>query len=150
MKYTPSLPHAYRTGFGRLVSLLMGTLLLMQVVASCAKAADGTPTPTQPLTFVISWDDPKHANLKVIGGYTTEQGVLIVHTKDDTFVAVSSACTFDKTQLIYRLASNQFYCPNDGSNFDVMGAVVKGPATKPLTLHTVVANKSIGQFTITI
>lgn len=137
-----------RAGFVRLASIGIGAFLLMQVVSSCAEAAN-TP-PAQPLTLVISWDDPKHANLKVIGGYTVQRGVLVVHTKDDTYVAVSSACTFDNTQLSYRLSSNQFYCGSDGSNFDLKGIPVKGPATKPLIVHPLVINKGIGQFTITL
>lgn len=139
-----------RHQFFRFLSLSIGAFWLMQAVGSCAQAADTTPAPVQKLTFVISWDDPKHANLKVKGGYTVQQGVLIAHTKNDEYVAVSSSCTFDNTQLVYKLGSDQFYCGKDGSNFDLKGNRVNGPAVKSLIVHAVVANKTIGQFTITL
>ena len=146
---TVSRPRS-RPAFYRLMGIGIGAFLLMQIVGSCAEAANTDNPPAQPLTFVISWDDPKHANLKVIGGYTVQRGVLVVHTKDDSYVAVSSACTFDNTQLSYRLSSNQFYCGSDGSNYDLKGIPVKGPATKPLIVHPLLINKGIGQFTITL
>lgn len=131
----------------RFASLLTG-LLLQSCLTGCAKAADTTPQPT--ISFNISWNDPQHANLKTTGGYTEAQGVLIAHVKDGSFVAVSIACTFEGTKLVYRLSSNQFYCATDGSTFDLQGKPVGGPATKPLTLYTVISSKSTaGLFTIT-
>lgn len=139
-----------RNGFLRRVGAGLGAFWLMPVVGSCAGADDALPATNQKLTFIISWNDPKHANLKVKGGYTIEQGVLIAHTKNDEFVAVSSVCTFDNTQLVYKLSSDQFYCGKDGSNYDLRGIPVNGAAVKPLTIHPVVANKTIGQFTVTL
>ncbi len=132
----------------RFASLFIGILLLLPGLTGCAKAADTPPVPT--LSFTISWDDPKHANLKTAGGYTVEQGVLIAHVKDGSYIAVSANCTFEGTKLAYRLSSDQIYCATDGSAFDIHGKPVNGPATKPLTVYTIVSSKSTaGLFTIT-
>lgn len=132
----------------RFASLFIGFLLLLTGLTGCAQAADAPPVPT--LSFTISWDDPKHANLKTAGGYTVEQGVLIAHVKDGSYIAVSANCTFEGTKLAYRLSSDQIYCATDGSTFDVQGKPVNGPATKPLTVYTIVSSKStVGLFTIT-
>ncbi len=137
-----------RAAWLRHLSPFIGLVLLLPGLISCARAADTQPVPT--ISFTISWNDPKHANLKVAGGYTIAQNILIAHTKDGGYVAVSAACTFEGTKLAYRLSSNQFYCATDGSTYDLQGKPINGPATKPLTVYNILSSKSTdGLFTIT-
>ena len=148
MQNTRITAQPYRRVGHRFGSLFVGFILLLTGLTGCAQAADAPPVPT--LSFTISWDDPKHANLKTIGGYTVEQGVLIAHVKAGGYVAVSANCTFEGTKLAYRLSSDQIYCATDGSTFDIQGKATNGPATKPLTVYTIVSSKStVGLFTIT-
>lgn len=142
-------PVMNRSEFFRLVGTGIGAILLTRCISSCATGSDPNPAPAQKISFTLNWDDPKHANLKVKGGYTIEQGIIIAHTKDDQYVAVSAICTHQSAQLTYQLSGNQFYCPNHGSDFDLTGKPTNGPATQPLTRYTLNVDTTTGNFTVT-
>ncbi len=73
--------------------------------------------------------------LAAIGGAALVQSslgsVLVTHTAQDTFVAVSSRCTHQAC-TITRFASATYICPCHGSQFSTSGRVVSGPATGQL------------------
>lgn len=125
---------------------LVATLLVRSLVG-CGSQSNNDPLPTDPqrLDFVVRLDDNANQNLQAKGGYATVNNVLIAHTEDNQFVAVSSRCTYkDGTKLVYKAAENQFYCPLDLSRFSLSGKVIAGPATLPLTVYSTESNMSAG------
>lgn len=133
-----TLPTLDRHQFFRLVGTGLVILLLSRFVAGCS--GDNTPpTPDgqQAVDFVVRLDDKANENLTIKGGYVIINNIIIAQTKAGQYVALSSQCTQDKTQLVYKPVENQFYCPKDLSRFDITGKVVAGPATKALTLYAV-------------
>jgi cytochrome b6-f complex iron-sulfur subunit len=58
--------------------------------------------------------------------------LLVAHTGQDTFVAVSSQCTHQAC-TITQFASQTYICPCHGSQFTTSGQVTSGPASRPLT-----------------
>jgi cytochrome b6-f complex iron-sulfur subunit len=71
--------------------------------------------------------------------------LLVAHTAQDTFLAVSARCTHEGC-TITRYASQTYICPCHGSQFSTSGRVLSGPATGQLT--SFVAELSGGQLTI--
>jgi len=63
-----------------------------------------------------------------------DQGSLLIHLPNNNFVAYEKACTHEQVPVYYNPATKQLVCPAHGAIFDPAngGAVVQGPATKPL------------------
>jgi Rieske Fe-S protein len=79
--------------------------------------------------------------LKPVGGTyhltvdDLEREILVVHTAKDKFVAVDIKCTHRACDLNYESSLKRFVCPCHGAEFDLIGGVVKGPATKSLSYY---------------
>ena len=56
---------------------------------------------------------------------------LVTRTNQDTFVALAAQCTH-YICTVKNFSGSVYVCPCHGSQFDVTGQVVHGPATKPL------------------
>ena len=56
---------------------------------------------------------------------------LVARTGQDTFAALSATCTHEAC-TITGFAGQRYVCPCHGSNFDLSGAVLMGPASRAL------------------
>ena len=56
---------------------------------------------------------------------------LVTRTNQDTFVALTAQCTH-YICTVKNFSGSVYVCPCHGSQFDVTGQVVHGPATRPL------------------
>ena len=66
------------------------------------------------------------------------QPILIVHTGNDRFHAVSGRCThMDDCLLEWRQEQRKIVCPCHGCVYDVYGNVVQGPPSVPLPTFAV-------------
>jgi cytochrome b6-f complex iron-sulfur subunit len=106
------------------------TVMCAQCLTGC-KQEDPISAPTN-VDFIMDLANPAYAILKTAGGYVYNAGVVVAHTANDTYVAVSQACTHAGANVVYDLNSNSFYCPSHGSVFALSGAVTRGPAGSPL------------------
>jgi cytochrome b6-f complex iron-sulfur subunit len=62
---------------------------------------------------------------------TASAQLLVAHTGNDTYVALTAICTHEGCTVTE--FQNQFYtCPCHGSRFTTSGAVANGPANQPL------------------
>jgi cytochrome b6-f complex iron-sulfur subunit len=73
--------------------------------------------------------------LAAVGGAALVQSaagnVLVSHTAQDTFAAVTAVCTHEAC-TVTGISGSTFVCPCHGSQFSATGGVVKGPAASPL------------------
>lgn len=89
----------------------------------------------------IPIDLTDNPDLRPVGGtYNLEfddldRNILVVHAKPELFTAVDIKCTHRACEVNYDAAHTKFYCPCHGSEFDLYGHVLKGPATKPLNYY---------------
>ncbi len=80
--------------------------------------------------------------LKPIGGTfhlsveDLEREILVVHTGPGKYVAVDIKCTHRACDLNYEGKEKKFVCPCHGSEFDLTGRVMKGPAEAPINFYT--------------
>jgi Rieske Fe-S protein len=73
--------------------------------------------------------------------------LLVVHTGQDTFVALTAICTHEQC-TVSTFQDQTFECPCHGSRYNTSGSVVRGPATRSLTRFT--TNFTNGRLTITL
>lgn len=141
-----TLPTLSRHEFFRLVGTGVGAILLSQCAMGCGRESADDPAPgaARKIDFTVNLNDKVYENLRVKGGYVVVSDVIVAQTKDGNFVAVSANCTHAGTQLTYKSADNQFYCPLHLSRFDTTGKVLVGPATQSLKQYTVVPNLGTG------
>jgi cytochrome b6-f complex iron-sulfur subunit len=95
--------------------------------AKCMKAEEAG-------TRAISLDQVK--KLQTIGGSVLLKvegsPVLFVRESEEKIRGVDPTCTHRKCTVEYNKKRNIFLCPCHGSQYDLEGKVLKGPAPKPL------------------
>ena len=122
------------------VGLGAASLLFINCLGGCSKSADApnsTPTPAPPtnVDFTIDLSASTSSSLNTAGGFIYMNNIIIAKTTSGTFLAVSQACTHEGTTITYQSAGDRFFCPNHGSTFSNTGAVLNGPASRPLTQY---------------
>ncbi|MGW1351023.1 Rieske (2Fe-2S) protein [Streptomyces sp. NPDC002409] len=134
------------TGSGRrTVVMAFGAAPLAAVLAACGgreesggsdvvKPSDGgTGSRTDGGTVLARTADIPENGGKVFA----DRGVVVTRPKADEFKAFSSKCTHQGCTLS-RVSGGTIDCPCHGSRFDAAsGAVVHGPATKPLPVKKI-------------
>jgi Rieske Fe-S protein len=80
-------------------------------------------------------------DLKPVGGTyhltvdDMEREILVVHTKPNEYIAVDIKCKHRGCDINYEAADKKFVCPCHGSEYDLTGANLKGPAKEPLNYY---------------
>jgi cytochrome b6-f complex iron-sulfur subunit len=88
-----------------------------------------------PLTIDIT--SGEFAALASAGGYAVKNGIIIINTGGDAFVALSAICTHQGCVVGYNSSAGNIQCGCHGSVFSTGGAVLNGPASTPLAKYTV-------------
>jgi Rieske Fe-S protein len=80
--------------------------------------------------------------LATAGGWALviEAKVLIVNLGNNTFSALTSVCTHSQCDRNWTFGSNVFTCTCHGSRFNTEGAVLTGPANRPLRSYATSLN----------
>jgi cytochrome b6-f complex iron-sulfur subunit len=78
----------------------------------------------------------KAEKLKTVGGSATlmikDNPILFVRDTATSIRAVNPVCSHQKCTVAYNPNKKLIECPCHGSTFDLIGKVLKGPATTPL------------------
>ena len=118
-------------------AIVAGTALdLSNVKSIVARSRQGT---NEVREVPINLED--NPDLKPVGGTyhltvdDLEREILVVHTKADQYIAVDVKCTHRGCDLNYEADAKKFTCPCHGSEYDLTGAVIKGPSTKNLNYY---------------
>jgi cytochrome b6-f complex iron-sulfur subunit len=86
------------------------------------------------IDFTIDLTNAEYSKLKTTGEFNYVANIIIVNT-GGTYVALSKVCTHEGSTIAYRSATNDFKCPNHGSEFNLDGSVKLSPASKSLTVY---------------
>lgn len=73
-----------------------------------------------------------------------DKDILIVRTDIETYIAVNITCTHKACQVGYKQEMDKpayFECPCHGSKYDLTGAVLNGPAKRPLGAYQTVVKE---------
>ncbi len=124
-----------RRQFFYLSGLGSTTILAGNLLAACSKAEDedtntGTPGGNK---LILDLTDPAYSGLKTVGNSLIKNNILIIHTVNDTYQALSKICTHQGCTVGFN--GTEIVCPCHGSKFTTAGAVIQGPATLALTKY---------------
>jgi cytochrome b6-f complex iron-sulfur subunit len=70
-------------------------------------------------------------------GYLESKGMTVLINPDhpNKLVAVNPKCTHNGCDVKWSAGEKKYECPCHGASFDANGAVLKGPATRPLATY---------------
>lgn len=122
-------------------ALIGGSLLFLAPAAfnSCSKTID--PVPGNPSGgTVIDLTSPAFDALKTVGGYAYSGNMIIIHSSTTIYIALSKICTHEGCTVAFNSSANKLMCPCHGATFNTGGTVLQGPASRPLSLYTVIVN----------
>jgi len=120
-----------RQEFFKLVGVSVGAVVLQHCLSGCSNSKEN-PQPAPPTGTTVNVNATDFTVLRNKGGVVYKNGIIIARTQQDTFLAVSQACTHQGTPVNFESTNNTFVCPNHGSIFSSLGAVQQGPASIPL------------------
>jgi len=86
------------------------------------------------INFTVDLTSENYKKLKTEGEFSIIGDIIVVAAPNNRFVALSKACTHQGTTVQFRKASNDIWCSNHGSEFNLDGTVKKSPAASPLTV----------------
>ena len=149
MKASTTTDQMKRGEFLRSLGLSSAALMsfyCMGTLTSCSSGDDPAPaTPTTPggttnpgtgkVDFTLDLTNASFSKLKTDGQFVYQDSIIVARVKGGTYVALAKACTHQGTDVQYRLADDDFWCSNHGSEFKTSGVVEKGPATQSLKVY---------------
>lgn len=145
-----------RKEFLSLVGVSVGAVILQGCLSGCSKTTDPTPATTTgtggttavtgitgnnslvkgTIDFTLDLNDTTNVDLKNNGNALLSGDIIVARTKDGAFIALAKACTHEGTTVNFQSSNNRFNCANHGSNFDLTGKVINGPAASALKQYT--------------
>ncbi|HRH59028.1 MAG TPA: Rieske (2Fe-2S) protein [Chitinophagaceae bacterium] len=118
------------------------------IAAACSKSS-GTPSGGNRGGGTLITADLSSEILS-IGSAKSGRGAILIRTGSGNtasdFTALSLTCTHQGCTINYDQSTEEFKCPCHGSEFDINGNVLQGPASSPLTKFKI----SISGNTITV
>jgi cytochrome b6-f complex iron-sulfur subunit len=117
-------------------------------VEGCGDGQIGGPgiAPSSGTTVVTLASTPALANVGTVVSISPDRA--LVRTGATTFAAFSMICTHEGCLTEINTQRNRFECPCHQSIFSNAGAVVQGPADRPLETLTAAFNATAGTVTV--
>ncbi|MFT5884956.1 MAG: cytochrome b6-f complex iron-sulfur subunit [Arcticibacterium sp.] len=127
----------------------------MGAISACSKEDDPAPINEPPeddpvansgitglasgnnIKFTVDLTNATFSKLKADGEFAYAGDVIIANIGNEVFVALAKNCTHQGTVISFRKDSNDFRCPNHGSEFASNGSVTMAPASNALKAYTV-------------
>ncbi|MFT7250111.1 MAG: cytochrome b6-f complex iron-sulfur subunit [Arcticibacterium sp.] len=89
------------------------------------------------IKFTVDLTNGDFSKLKTDGEFAYAGDIIIANIGNGAFLALAKSCTHQGTTVIFRKESNDFMCPNHGSEFASDGSVTQAPASSGLKSYTV-------------
>lgn len=113
------------------------------LVPACLGGLQGCKKASDPPTDVNFSLDVSSGDLSQNGGFVIQDGVLVARSVYGTYIAVAAGCTHEGVELQYKADKNVFHCSRHGSEFDMTGNNIHGPAKKDLMEYNTELNGNI-------
>lgn len=118
-------------------------LYCMGTLTSCTKEepmpSNSSSAPTTgsggKVDFTIDLSLSANSALLTNGGFLYFDNIIVVRSMTGSFVALSKVCTHQGTTVEYKPATDDIFCSNHGSRYELNGKVKQSPAQAPLTQY---------------
>ncbi|MFD2571347.1 ubiquinol-cytochrome c reductase iron-sulfur subunit [Spirosoma soli] len=128
----------------------------MGTLTSCSSSSNNDPQPNPnpgtgsgKVDFTLDLTTADYSKLKTDGEFVYKDSIIVARVKGGSYVALAKACTHAGTDVRYRLAQDDFLCPNHLSEFSKTGAVENGPASQPLKVYKTVLTENGNKLQVT-
>jgi len=125
---------------------------LLRVAALAAAFLSGARSLLAQKRLAIGLDNAE--KLKAVGGSVVlkvqEREILFVREAQDKVRALNPVCSHNKCTVGYDHSRKRIVCPCHGSNFDLDGSVLNGPAEKPLQVYEASLDLEKGRIVFTM
>jgi cytochrome b6-f complex iron-sulfur subunit len=122
----------------------IGVAAVASLLPGCTQQGSNVPSATTTTCgsdICIDLSVKANAPLAQVGGAlvvdAASDTIMVIRTSDTALVALSAICTHAGCECNFDGGSNQLVCPCHGSVFAETGAVVNGPARRPLKVYSV-------------
>lgn len=110
-------------------------------IESCSKSnSEVANEPSSSNPIEIDLTSSQFSTLNVIGGYGYNGNIIIIHTGENQFTALSKICTHQNCTVSYNSTAKILPCFCHGSEYNLSGNVVRGPAQRSLKKYNVEIN----------
>lgn len=121
--------------------VVIGSSLLLSssfILNACSDEEDDLPGETgNGNNITIDLDNENFSALQDIGGFAYTGNIIIIHSGENSYLALSKICTHESCTVTYNHTNNSLPCPCHGSLFSTSGAVLNGPAQANLKVYSV-------------
>jgi len=118
----------------RFFTVLGVCFLLIFLTGGCDKSNNTN------VNFTIDLTQSQFSQLQAYGGFVVYNGIIIAHTANNTYIAVSAYCTLDNEVLSFYVSQNYFMCQS-GHQYSEQGAILNSPGAASLIVyHTSLVN----------
>lgn len=126
--------------------IAFGSGILLSSIASCSPKLSVTKVTEKNMKFSISEGDLATSGVKLVVVKNFDYDVFIKKNPDNSYLALAMLCTHAGHPLIK--TGGTFYCSQHGSEFDINGNVLKGPAERHLVHLPIVNNNGTLEITL--
>ena len=116
----------------------LGGGFLISSLASCSPKLSVAKVTQKDMKFSIAETEMAETDVKMITVKNFDYDVFIKKNNDGSFHALAMICTHAGHSLVK--TGNKFYCSLHGSEFDISGKVIKGPAERHLVYLHIINN----------
>jgi cytochrome b6-f complex iron-sulfur subunit len=134
-----------RSEFIRSLSLGSGAVMALYCMGTLTSCTKEEPMPSSSsstttgfggkIDFTIDLSLSANSALLTNGGFLYFDNIIVVRSMTGSFIALSKVCTHQGTTVEYKVATDDIYCSNHGSRYELTGKVKQSPAQAPLTQY---------------
>lgn len=134
-----------RSEFIRSLSLGSSAVMALYCMGTLTSCTKEEPMPSSSssttagsggkIDFTIDLSLSANSALLTNGGFLYFDNIIVVRSMTGSFIALSKVCTHQGTTVEYKTATDDIYCSNHGSRYELTGKVKQSPAQAPLTQY---------------
>ena len=126
--------------------MALGSAVLISSLASCSPKLSMAKATQKGMRFSIPESDMAATDIKLVTIKNFDYDVFIKKNSDRSYLALAMICTHAGHSLVK--TGNKFYCSLHGSEFDISGNILKGPAERNMVHLPIINNNGILEITL--